>query len=156
MLFEASSTMMVVGRSGATAWRGASLAATAPAPRRAAGRSKSLSPAQRFPRMAFVPISRPQAVIPVSNAANLAEIPLSIRPSWGVSPGLSSSEGTGIRHCRTAHFGIGNAALQPQADLMPNPALDLLLTRRSVSANRLGEPGPSQAELQLMLKAASR
>ena len=39
---------------------------------------------------------------------------------------------------------------------MPNPALDLLLTRRSVSANSLGEPGPNQAELELMLKAASR
>ena len=39
---------------------------------------------------------------------------------------------------------------------MPNPALSLLLTRRSVSANSLGEPGPSQAELELMLKAASR
>jgi nitroreductase len=39
---------------------------------------------------------------------------------------------------------------------MLNPALDLLLTRRSVSANSLGEPGPSEAELELMLKAASR
>ena len=39
---------------------------------------------------------------------------------------------------------------------MSNPALDLLLTRRSVSANSLGEPGPSQTELELMLRAASR
>ena len=39
---------------------------------------------------------------------------------------------------------------------MSNPALDLLLTRRSVSANSLGEPGPSEAELELMLRAASR
>ena len=39
---------------------------------------------------------------------------------------------------------------------MSNPALDLLLTRRSVSANSLGEPGPSENELELMLRAASR
>jgi nitroreductase len=39
---------------------------------------------------------------------------------------------------------------------MSNPALDLLLTRRSISANSLGEPGPSEAELELMLRAASR
>jgi len=39
---------------------------------------------------------------------------------------------------------------------MTNPVIDLLLTRRSVSANSLGEPGPSAAELELMLRAASR
>src|SRR3989304_1066617 len=39
---------------------------------------------------------------------------------------------------------------------MSNPAIDLLLNRRSVSANRLGEPGPSDAELALILTAASR
>jgi nitroreductase len=39
---------------------------------------------------------------------------------------------------------------------MTNPTLDLLLARRSVSANSLGEPGPSAAELELMLRAASR
>ncbi len=39
---------------------------------------------------------------------------------------------------------------------MTNPVLDLLLTRRSVSANSLGEPGPSAAELELILRAASR
>jgi nitroreductase len=39
---------------------------------------------------------------------------------------------------------------------MTNPALDLLLARRSVSANSLGDPGPVAAELELMLKAASR
>ena len=39
---------------------------------------------------------------------------------------------------------------------MTNPALDLLLTRRSVSANRLTEPGPDADELQLMLRAAAR
>ena len=39
---------------------------------------------------------------------------------------------------------------------MPNPVIDHLLARRSVSANSLGEPGPSAAELELMLKAASR
>jgi nitroreductase len=39
---------------------------------------------------------------------------------------------------------------------MTNPVLDLLLKRRSVSANSLGEPGPSPAELELILRAASR
>ncbi|MGH6865023.1 MAG: nitroreductase family protein [Methyloceanibacter sp.] len=39
---------------------------------------------------------------------------------------------------------------------MSNPILDHLLTRRSVSANSLGEPGPSQAELSQILIAASR
>jgi nitroreductase len=39
---------------------------------------------------------------------------------------------------------------------MTNPAIDLLLARRSVSANSLGEPGPSAAEIELILRAASR
>ncbi|OFW72798.1 MAG: nitroreductase [Alphaproteobacteria bacterium RBG_16_64_48] len=39
---------------------------------------------------------------------------------------------------------------------MTNPAIDLLLARRSVSANALGEPGPSAVEIELILKAASR
>jgi nitroreductase len=39
---------------------------------------------------------------------------------------------------------------------MTNPTLDLLLRRRSVSANSLGEPGPSAAELELILTAAAR
>jgi nitroreductase len=39
---------------------------------------------------------------------------------------------------------------------MTNPVIDLLLSRRSVSANALGEPGPSEAEVELMLLAASR
>lgn len=39
---------------------------------------------------------------------------------------------------------------------MTNPILDLLLARRSVSANALAEPGPNLAELELMLRAASR
>lgn len=39
---------------------------------------------------------------------------------------------------------------------MTNPVLDLLLTRRSVSANSLTEPGPARAEIELMLRAASR
>jgi nitroreductase len=39
---------------------------------------------------------------------------------------------------------------------MSNPAIDLLLTRRSVSANSLAEPGPDAAEIELMLRAASR
>jgi nitroreductase len=39
---------------------------------------------------------------------------------------------------------------------MTNPTLNLLLQRRSVSANSLGEPGPSEAELALILTAAAR
>jgi nitroreductase len=39
---------------------------------------------------------------------------------------------------------------------MPNPTLDLLLARRSVSANSLAAPGPNAAELELILRAASR
>ena len=39
---------------------------------------------------------------------------------------------------------------------MPNPVIKHLLTRRSVSANSLGEPGPSETELELILRAASR
>jgi nitroreductase len=39
---------------------------------------------------------------------------------------------------------------------MTNPTLDLLLARRSVSANSLAEPGPSPAELELILRAAAR
>jgi len=39
---------------------------------------------------------------------------------------------------------------------MTNPTIDLLLTRRSVSANSLAEPGPNAAELELILRAAAR
>jgi nitroreductase len=39
---------------------------------------------------------------------------------------------------------------------MTHPAIDLLLARRSVSANALGEPGPAPGEIELMLRAASR
>ncbi len=39
---------------------------------------------------------------------------------------------------------------------MSNQALDLLLRRRSVSANSLGEPGPNEEELKQILTAASR
>ncbi|MGC2410284.1 MAG: nitroreductase [Methyloceanibacter sp.] len=39
---------------------------------------------------------------------------------------------------------------------MPNPTIDLLLARRSVSANSLGEPGPSESEIGQILTAASR
>jgi len=43
-----------------------------------------------------------------------------------------------------------------QHELMSNPTLDHLLTRRSVSANSLGEPGPSAAEINQILTAAAR
>jgi nitroreductase len=39
---------------------------------------------------------------------------------------------------------------------MTNSTIDHLLTRRSVSANSLGEPGPSEREIAQMLTAAAR
>jgi nitroreductase len=39
---------------------------------------------------------------------------------------------------------------------MTNPIIDHLLTRRSVSANSLGEPGPNEAQLRQILTAAAR
>jgi nitroreductase len=39
---------------------------------------------------------------------------------------------------------------------MTNQAIEPLLRRRSVSANALGEPGPTPSELELILRAASR
>jgi nitroreductase len=39
---------------------------------------------------------------------------------------------------------------------MTNPTIAHLLTRRSVSANGLGEPGPSQDEIEQILTAAAR
>ncbi|MCG8559854.1 MAG: nitroreductase [Hyphomicrobiales bacterium] len=39
---------------------------------------------------------------------------------------------------------------------MTDSAIDLLLTRRSVVANKLGDPGPSEEELGRMLTAAAR
>ena len=39
---------------------------------------------------------------------------------------------------------------------MTNPIIDHLLARRSVSANSLGEPGPSESEIRLILTAAAR
>jgi len=39
---------------------------------------------------------------------------------------------------------------------MSNQAIELLLTRRSVSANSLGEPGPNEQQLRQILTAASR
>jgi nitroreductase len=39
---------------------------------------------------------------------------------------------------------------------MTNPIIDHLLARRSVSANSLGEPGPSGSEIKLILTAAAR
>ncbi len=39
---------------------------------------------------------------------------------------------------------------------MPNPVLDYLLSRRSVSVKKLEEPGPSEPELLQILRVASR
>jgi nitroreductase len=39
---------------------------------------------------------------------------------------------------------------------MPNQIIDHLLTRRSVSANSLGEPGPNEREIEEILTAAAR
>ncbi len=46
--------------------------------------------------------------------------------------------------------------LAKSREAMSKTALDHLLTRRSVSANSLGEPGPSEAELRQILTAAAR
>ena len=47
-------------------------------------------------------------------------------------------------------------ALAKNREFMSNPTLDHLLTRRSVSANSLTEPGPTAAELEQILTAAAR
>src|SRR5680860_322102 len=47
-------------------------------------------------------------------------------------------------------------ALAKYCELMSNPTLDHLLTRRSVSANSLAEPGPNVAQLEQILTAAAR
>ena len=46
--------------------------------------------------------------------------------------------------------------LAKSCEPMSNPTLDLLLSRRSVSANNLTEPGPTAAELEQVLTAAAR
>ena len=46
--------------------------------------------------------------------------------------------------------------MPPKPPAMSNPVIDHLLARRSVSANSLGEPGPSDAQLRLILTAAAR
>jgi nitroreductase len=46
--------------------------------------------------------------------------------------------------------------LAKSCEPMSNPTLDHLLSRRSVSANSLTEPGPSAAELEQILTAAAR
>lgn len=61
-----------------------------------------------------------------------------------------------ILDCSLTRFTIGSMALAKYRELMSNPTLDHLLTRRSVSANSLGEPGPSEAQLTQILTAASR
>ena len=58
-----------------------------------------------------------------------------------------------MAHCPGGAIAIGNGLANPP---MSNPVIQHLLTRRSVSANALGDPGPSEAELELILRAASR
>ncbi len=88
---------------------------------------------------------------PVRN--DRSEIPLGMRPIWGVFGGLCpSAHGAGFRHCSGPRFQDRERDLSPpRSEAMTNPTLDLLLARRSVSANSLAEPGPSAAELELML-----
>lgn len=47
-------------------------------------------------------------------------------------------------------------ALAEHHERMSNPTLDHLLTRRSVSANALSEPGPDESQLAQILTAAAR
>lgn len=46
--------------------------------------------------------------------------------------------------------------MSQNGDDMTMSGIDLLLTRRSVSANKLGEPGPGPSELRQILTAAAR
>src|SRR5262245_52079558 len=142
MVFEASSTTIAVGR----LWLagGAVSAPATPAPKRAAGKSKSPSLPRRFPRI---------------NS-------LRSRRAWVVIPRFGSGQCGRKSFVNTADLGYRapfqpphRPRRQPQFETphaMTNPALDLLLSRRSVSANSLTEPGPNAEELQLMLRAATR
>src|SRR6188768_1110272 len=76
MLFEASSTMMVVGRPSAAGGEDASLAATAPIPSKIAGRSKSLRPAQRFPAWRLSQSAGRKLLYPFPVRQTPTEIPL--------------------------------------------------------------------------------
>ena len=58
--------------------------------------------------------------------------------------------------CRNCGFAISSMALANCHDHMSNPAIDHLLTRRSVSANALAEPGPNADQLDQILTAAAR
>ena len=63
------------------------------------------------------------------------------------------------RNCRIlsgGDFKIASAISAKYHEPMSSPTLDHLLTRRSVSANSLTGPGPSEGELQQILTAASR
>jgi len=80
-----------------------------------------------------------------------------MRPICGVFPLVFALSARPIPALFAAAFQDKERDLSaPRSESMPNPTLDLLLARRSVSANSLTEPGPSAAELELILRAASR
>ena len=76
MLLEPSSTTIAVGRLGLAGDWGAVSAAATPAPKRAAGKSKSPSLPRRFPRINSLRSDGRCAVIPRSIVHSVAENPL--------------------------------------------------------------------------------
>jgi len=73
---------------------------------------------------------------------------------FGVARKLISFSAT--EHCSNARFEIGKAAQYGVVSFMLNNTLELLLARRSVVANKLGEPGPDSGQLQQILTIAAR
>lgn len=72
----------------------------------------------------------------------------------GYRASLAFQSGPGESRSGLPAAGI-SCSSQPSAAMI-NPAIALLLTRRSVSANSLTDPGPNPEELELMLRAATR
>jgi nitroreductase len=80
-----------------------------------------------------------------------------MRPIWGAAAVCPASRWVRTPALFEVRFQDRERDLYPlRFEAMTNPAIDLLLSRRSVSANSLGEPGPSAAELELILRSASR
>ena len=78
-----------------------------------------------------------------------------MRPIWGTGAFLSHP----LRFASRIVLGrlwLGPRHVSRRSATMINPAIDLLLTRRSVSAKSLTDPGPNAAELELMLRSAAR
>lgn len=68
--------------------------------------------------------------------------------------GSPKSLRSSIGRCFARIFARGSAFLLHTSPFMP--FIDYLLTRRSVSANSLGEPGPNKREIEQIFTAAAR